>query len=89
MVKIRIIEVYYPDPDDDETDYCPDSEIISERDYDYTFLELIREMRDYSDCSNSHPIGDGREWLIDRLEDYQDGGWYEMTMHYARDNNPR
>lgn len=60
---------------------------------DFTFRELVRELRDFYSLSCSHPgpSPDASIWACSGFEvsDYSTGEEREETLHFSRDNPPR
>jgi len=60
---------------------------------EFTFRDLVRELRDFSSLSCSHPgpFPDASVWACSGYEvsDYSTGEEREETLHFSRDNPPR
>lgn len=60
---------------------------------EFTFRELVRELRDFSSLSCSHPgtSPDASVWACSgyATSDYATGEEREETLHFSRDNAPR
>lgn len=59
-------------------------------DQPFTFRELVNEMRNYSEASQS-PINNVEwTWLTSEPDhDYKSGDEMRYSLHYSRDNKPR
>ena len=58
-------------------------------DVEYTFSELVRELRDFSELSSSNSDGNIRDWVSTSSEDivdYRTGEVTEYSLHYSRKN---
>src|SRR5574340_865617 len=74
-------------PESAENGDISDSGMLTENE-EYSFRELVRAMRDHSECSSYPPSGDICEWLRTGyyVTDYRTGTYREETLHYSRDN---
>jgi len=88
MIKItRIIE---RQPPPDEHDECPDYQVDDQMTEQFSFRELVEEMRRFSLVSCSPAIGATYEWLLTEPEqDYRTGDEITETLHFDHDNPPR
>lgn len=57
---------------------------------EYSFRELVEEMRNYSEPSQMPNDGNTHVWLTSEAEqDYQTGDYTSYSLHYSRENKPR
>ena len=89
MLKIAFVESTYRAPEDDEDDYCPEPDSVTDH-AELSFRDVVLLMRhQYREPSCSHPTGTVHEWLnAEPEQDFRTGDHINRSMHYAHDNPP-
>jgi hypothetical protein len=61
------------------------------QDVEFTFRELIRELREFTSLSSSHSTGSIGDWACTGFStsDYRTGEEREETLHFSRENPER
>ena len=90
MLKIAFVESTYRAPEDDEDDYCPEPDSVTDH-AELSFRDVVLLMRhQYREPSCSPAIGAVYEWLNAETEHhYRTGEFTERSMHFDRENPPR
>lgn len=89
MIRVRLVEIRYPAPEDDGADYCPDPEVTGDDLQEVGFRELVRLMEAHPFPSCSPPRGKVYEWLNAEPYQHMDGEIVERSMHYVIDQHGR